>query len=775
MIDITSDNEERTESSDVSHWLKEINAAKTREKEFRRVGEKICSIYDGKEGDKIPFNILFSNTETLIPAVYSMTPRPVVSRRFRDEDPKGKAAAVAAERLLSFLLDTNIDGYETFDNGMKAAVLNAALPGRGVTCVKYDAEVVDVEDEESEDSHDDDEASEGEKPEVEVTPYVHSELVCLDSIQWDRVWFGYAKKWSKVPWVAYETHLDKEECLKLFGDKANLINYTTGEDQEDNNDDFRSKTDYENNTGELKTALIYQIWDKAGGRRVLYVSPQFKDDFLLEEDDPLGLTGFFNCPKPLQFIEGATDMTPIALYTLYEQQAKELNNISRRIINVIDAIKAKGIYDSALGEDIQNILQACENELVPADKGSSLAAEKGMQNAIWFWPVEKLIVVLQQLYVAREACKKVIYEITGIADIMRGNSNASETLGAQEIKQQWGTLRLKRLQKEVQRYARDLIRLMLEIAAQKFSAETWAKMTGLPFVTKDEQAQAKQMMMAQQQQAMQQAQMAQAQGIQPPPPPQPDPHLQLALEAPVWEEVLAILKDDVQRAYKVDIETNSTIEAEAAEDQKNISDVMNALAQYLNGVSPLVISGALPFEASQSMMLAIVRRFRFGSEIEDQIKKMQPPQPKDDGGAAQAAAKLQADTQNLQAMQKQLQTQTQAAQQSIEMQRQQAEQAVEQSRMAAQNEIEKKSAQLEIERIKLENERVKFEYDKKLATMEITYQEELNQAQNKFITEANKAELNNVLESHKRDVQSYLDKHVARVEKLNMKAPNADV
>jgi hypothetical protein len=759
-IDLTSDNDGRTESKDVRHWINEISAAKRREKDFRREGERINSIYDGKEREKIPFNILFSNTETLVPAVYSMVPRPVVERRFKDEDATGKAAAVAAQRMLSFLLDTNIDGYETFDNGMKAAVQNAALPGRGVTAVKYDADVVDVE----EDAEDDEDSSDSDGGfEIEATPYMQSELVCLDSIQWDRVWFGYARTWSKVPWVAYETHLDREECEKLFGhEKAAKIAYTTGEEREDDADDFHSADDDEQNIGERKTALIYQIWDKAGGRRVRYVSPQFKDDFLADEPDPLGLTGFFNCPKPLQFVEGATDMIPIALYSLYEQQAKELNNLSRRIINVIDAIKAKGIYDSSLGEDIQNILQACENELVPADKGSSLAAEKGMQNAIWFWPVEKLIVVLQQLYVAREACKKVIYEITGIADIMRGSSNASETLGAQEIKQQWGTLRLKRLQKEVQRYARDLLRMMLEVAAQKFSIETWAKMTGLPFVTADQRSQASQMAQIMQQQATQQAQMAQAQGMQPPPPPRPDPQMQFALDAPVWEEVLELLRDDIQRAYRIDIETNTTIEAEATEDQKQIAEVMNALAQYLNGVSPLVMSGALPFEASQGMMMAIVRRFRFGPEIEDYIKKMQPPQPKDDGKGAAEAAKMQAEAQKLQDMQKALQAETKAAQDSIVQQQADAQRSIDDAKRDAEAELQRQSQSLEMER-------AQFEFDKELARKELEYQDKLSQIKAEAMAETMKSELNNALESHKRDVQSHLDKHAARVERANTK------
>jgi hypothetical protein len=44
--------------------------------------------------------------------------------------------------------------------------------------------------------------------------------------------------------------------------------------------------------------------------------------------------------------------------------------------------------------------------LVPADNNATLAAEKGIDNAIWFWPVDKLITTLVQLYGAREQCKR---------------------------------------------------------------------------------------------------------------------------------------------------------------------------------------------------------------------------------------------------------------------------------------------------------------------------------------------------------------------------------
>lgn len=635
----------------VSHWLNEINSAKKREKDFRKEGQRVLDIYEGKKGNETPFNILYSNTETLLPTLYSATPRPVVSRRFKDEDPLGKAAATAGQRLLEFLVDTNVDGYETFDQAMRMATLDGILPGRGVTSIKYDFEegtLGAVEDEEA--------------------PYKKSELVCTDTRSWNRVHFGYAKKWSKVPWVCYEEHIDKDEAIRLFGKEiAGEINYTTGDDSGDED----GTRDEERNKGERKTVLIYQIWDKDGGKKVRYVSPSYKDGFLKVLDDPLQLTGFFNCPRPLQFLEKSNDLLPVALYCLYENQAKELNRITSRINRLVEAMKARGIYDGELGQDIANIMKSDDNELVPADKSSSLAAEKGLQNAIWFMPIDVISNVLEKLYAAREQCKQVIYEIMGIGDILRGASKASETFGAQKLKSEWGTLRLKPKQKEVQRYARDILRMMLEVAATKFSEETWAKMTGLPFLLEPKFNELTAVAQALKNQVMQEQMMVQGQPQQPLL--QSQQQLQQVmqeLQAPKWADILDMLRDDMQRAYRIDIETNSTVEPEAVEDQKNISEVMAALGQFLNGVTPLIVSGAMPFQAAQAMMLAIVRRFRFGTEIEDYIKQMQAPKPPDDGKAGEAQA-MQAEQAKMQSEQadKQAERQFQIEKAEVEEQR----------------------------------------------------------------------------------------------------------
>ena len=86
----------------------------------------------------------------------------------------------------------------------------------------------------------------------------------------------------------------------------------------------------------------------------------------------------------MQFIEKSNYLKPVAPYILYENQAKELNRLTRRINRIAEAIKARGIYDSSLGGDIENVMKADDNTLDPSGKSPSMSAVQGTQNTIRF-------------------------------------------------------------------------------------------------------------------------------------------------------------------------------------------------------------------------------------------------------------------------------------------------------------------------------------------------------------------------------------------------------
>jgi hypothetical protein len=602
MLKLPADRTPEQSKAFAQKWRLRIEDALRREKDYRKIGKECVDLYEAKDPSSVPFNILYSNTEVLGPSVYNARPIPIVTRRFKDPDPVGKAAAEVSTRLLKFLIEAESEDCDNFDELTFSAVLDTLVTNRGLTLFKYEGKGA------------------------------YAEAVYGESVRWDKFIHGYARSWKKVPWIGLEWDMSREEVEKNFPEIAHKVDFRKLV-QEPSEDDKTSET-REQLTG-VKLARVYQIWDKTS-KKVLFFCDAYQDGPLKEVDDPLELANFYPVPKPLNFMRKITTLTPTPLYQQYRQQAQELNDITRRLKAMIKALKIRGFYNSTV-EGIEKVLEAEDNTLVPVEN-PSMPDGTGVDKMIYFMPVDMLANTVLSLHQQRDRVKQVIYEITGISDILRGASQASETATAQQLKNQWGSLRLKKLQKEVQRFCRDSLRIILEIAVTKFDTETIAQMTGLPFLTKE----TKDAIEAQIQMVHQSAQDT---GQAPEPVPEA---VQKALQLPTWDEILGLLRNDKLRGYKVDIETNSTIDAEAAQDKQDIAELLNSLSQFLNGIAPLMEKGVMPFDVAKAMLLTISRRFTFGTELEESLNLMKPPEPPAADPNLQAkqasdAAKLKAD------------------------------------------------------------------------------------------------------------------------------------
>lgn len=609
----------RLDAELVRKWLAALDDARKREKNFRKLASEIIDLYEGEESKRYQFNILYSNTETLKPAVYSNVPRPVVRYRLPGENPIAVTGAKVMERMLSYLMDTNSEEYATFDDVTKGAVLDALVPGRGAGRYQYDFSVATMP------------VPEGAPPGTQPAEQVTYETVCSEEVSWDRLLYGYARKWSKVPWLSIEHFLDREEAKKLFDDETvALLKFTATTKDADgtaNLDADTSSSTEADSEATVHLAQVFEIWDKSK-REVVFLSPQTPARPLKIVPDPLGLTGFYNVPKPIMFLAKVKNLVPTPLYKQYKAQHDELNKITERINKLIDGLRLRGMYDARV-KGIEALMEAGDNVMVPVEDMIQLQDMNQLEKVFWFMPIDKIAAVLSQLYLQRQQIKQVIFEITGIADILRGSSQASETATAQQIKSNWGKVRITDMQSEVSRYCRDSLRIMAEIGVNKLAPATLAQITGVNLFQTPEE---KQMAMEQVQSV---AGTAQLTGQPPPPPP---PELQEKLSSPTWAEVMALLQNDQLRSYTIDVETNSTLAPEASEDQEQIGQFMNAIAQFFNAIAPLIESGTMDFEVAKSMLLAVTRRYRFGNDVEEHLKKMQAPQAKGEDPKAKTEA-----------------------------------------------------------------------------------------------------------------------------------------
>lgn len=662
---------DQTPAKEWRRWQLEIKLALKREKKWRMIGDDILNLYRGKSKRKNSFNILWANTETLRPAIYNSPPKPDVRRRFRQKDILGKAVSEVMERSLSYCTDA----YD-LDSCLQNDTLDSLLQGRGLSRVRYVPKIDTVESEEG---------FEGEREEVE-----YEQALC-EHVQWDDFITGPGKTWEEVQWVGFRQRVCKEDLEEMFGEEvAKEIRLDDVGDT-----DVQNKAIGTDLQEVFKRAELWEIWDK-DGEKVFFVNESYKKGLLYatpendegekgegeKGDPPLKLKNFYPVPRPLQMVEDTSTLVPTPLYELYRQQAEELDRISARINKIIDACRVRFVHDSTLTE-LKGLMDAGDNEGIPTESARAYMQAGGLDKAIWFMPVQHIAAVLTQLYIARDACKQVIYEITGISDVIRGQTDPNETLGAQQLKANSSSLRLQRMQREVQRYSRDLIRLLAEVIGENFDPQTLAQMTGLQFPTAEQKQ-----MIQMQMQAMQQQQ---------PPPPEMQA-MQNAITMPTWEDIMGVLKSDMQREYRVDIETDSTVAQTLAQDMQGLQEVLTGLVQFWEGVGPAVERGALSIEAVKAVTMTIIRRARMGLEVEDAIESgMQQPKPEADpnaGKAEEAQAKAQADMQMEQGRM-QMEQQKEAAIAQREAEKMQMEQQAKQQDMQAQMAMEDQKRQHE--------------------------------------------------------------------------------
>lgn len=563
---------ERTPQGLVRRWLAEWTLADRDERDWRKEATDLYAMYEGGKKKAHAFNVLWANTELLLPAVYNSMPQPDVRRRFRDADPIGKGVSAVLERALA----TSVDVYD-FDHEAESFVLDMLLTGRGVLRVKY-------------------------QPSFDPTnaDKLLAEQVECECVQWDRFRRGPGKRWAEVPWVGFSDDYTQEMAEEAFGPEvAAKLTYVEGKDAREATEDVATRSVF-------KTCEVLQLWDR-DRRRVLFLAPSYKDAPLLVTDDPLHLRDFYPVPRPGYAIKNTRTLVPVPLYRLYAEQAKELDRVSARINKIVDALRLRGAYSANLAE-LANLFDADDRQMIPVENVSELSSVGGLDKAIWTMPVERLVQVLNGLYQARDQIKATIYELTGLSDIVRGATDPNETASAQQIKSRWGSLRLQRLQREASRTIRDVLRLKAEVIAERFSPQTLEAVTNLDFPTAAEKQQA-------------QAVAAQAQAMQQPVPAQ----VQAALAAPAWEELLRVMRSDQLRQYRVDVETDSTVQETVDRDFAGLREVMGAVGEVFAGVQ-----AGLPGDVAKEVALAVARRARLGGAVEDALDQFQPTSPEDD-------------------------------------------------------------------------------------------------------------------------------------------------
>ena len=595
---------------DAFYWRDELNRYKEDYKKFVTSGEKIVKRYRDERKDAtnidVRFNILWSNVKTLKPAIYSRAPNIEVSRRFKDQNDVGRVAATILERTI----DYELRQYTDFHSALSNSIDDRLLPGRGVAWVRYEPKIEsqeepqitdDVETEGYEAGQDEMNGLAGEAEPLEV---VTDERTPVDYVFWKDFAHLPARTWEEVTWVARRVYMSKDEGIERFGDKFENVPLAYSREKDPQNDDNN-----QNVVADDKKAVIWEIWCKPS--KTVYWIAEGYDEFLDEREDPLELESFFPCPKPLFSTVTTDSLIPVADFKLYQDQADEIDEISGRIAHLTKALKVMGVYAADEPALARLMKEGQDAVLIPVENWPAFMERGGIGQAIQLVPLGDIIAALQQLYQARDSCKQVIYETTGLSDILRGASVANETATAQGIKAQFASIRLNDMKDDVSRFAREILRMKAEIICSKYQPEIIVQVSGI-LNTPDGQ----------------------------------NPEL--------IAQAIQLLKNEPIRNYNIDIETDSMVEIDQQKEKQDRIEFLGAASSFLEKAvqAAQVAPDILPVVTQ--MLLFGIRGFKVGRELEGTFeqfteqtkqkmlaKEQQPPQPSPEEQKMQAEMQLE--------------------------------------------------------------------------------------------------------------------------------------
>ena len=622
----------------------------------------------GNRDSSAKFNVLWSNVQTLIPAVFAKSPKPDVSRRFRDNDPVGRVASLLLERALEY----EVEHYPDFYRTTRQCVADRFLGGRGTAWVRYEPHVRAVSEDAPTDglqiSEDVDEPQEELDYECSPVDYVH----------WKDFGHSVARTWEEVTAVWRRVYLTEDQVEERFGEEmAARIPMDARPDQIRKTDRAEMGGDGEG----LSRAEIYEIWDKTE-KKVYWISKGVPEP-LDVKDDPLGLEQFFPCPRPLYATLTNDTLVPVPDFTMYQDQARELDTLADRIDGLVIALQVRGVYDAAIPEIARIFTEGQNTNLIPVKNWAAFAEKNGLDGAMDIVDLKPIYEALRGAYEAMAQVLQQIYDLTGISDIIRGQTNANETATAQQIKGQYASLRLKSLQGEVAYFASQMLQLKAQVICGQFDPQTIWTMAGAEQLSDQDKALIPQAM-------------------------------ELLIGQERMQDPNAKQGPNPMRNFRIEVMSDTMVMIDEEEDKAKRLEFISALGGFFEKVLPMVQAFPESAPVAVSLLKFGITAFKVGKTIEgvldqaiDQLTQaaQQPKPAKQDPEVMRVQADAQAQQQRAQAdmqiQQQKLQTESQAQQQkmaqemALEKMRMQMEMQMEQQRMTWEAKLKEWEAMLQ--------------------------------------------------------------------------------
>ena len=417
---------------EVKKWIGRVKKANEKWKPYHDKIKEIRDYYTNKSV-KNKQNIFWSSIETLKPFIYFKAPTPYVERKDKKENPVYDEACAILEKALVWDMER-----QDFDGVIKYARNDFLLSGLGLVYEQLEPKFATIDD------------GFGGTTEVlselvVATKYFNPKRFICDC--------SNVKVWEDVEWVAQKIKMTKREVIEQFGGEVanELIDPTMDRDEE-----LEQKTE------------VYRIWDKKD-RRIIYLSEKVTKRFLRVDEGLWDLEGFFPFPKPVFATLANNGVIPTPDYTEIKCLLDELDGVTMRMELTMKALKVSGAYDGSFPE-LANLLNK-DVKLIQVADFDKIKQAGGIKGLVDFMPIEQYVSALEVLAERRSMLIQAIYEITGVSDIMRGNSDPSETATAVTKKTNFGTLRNQDRQNDFQRFITDLLKIKAEFIVEQMPTE----------------------------------------------------------------------------------------------------------------------------------------------------------------------------------------------------------------------------------------------------------------------------------------------------------------
>ena len=721
--------------SEIRRWKK----ARERYYEMARRSEQLYAGEDFSQYCDRPaqLNVFWSIVNTLKPALYAQPPKPEIFRRYPTRDVTARLGSQVLERCTRFQVEVS-----GFDSAISKAVDDYLIVGQGTVWIRYEPKIgvetpkirvqemayspapmmggmlgmppmegmppmpeMGMEQEmgeapemegqeapemgegypEGQEQYIDENGQpvdpslvkqddEGYYVDGEPVETLIDERVVVDYIHWSDLEFEPARTWAEVRKIARKTHITKKEFISKFGKDA----YTSYRYSQETSQDEAEK---EINKDRI---CVREIWDK-DENKVTWVAEGHNE--VLKEDTPyLTFDEFFPCPEPL-FATLTTGLIPRPDICFYQDQQETLNQLCQKAQDIARYIKVISISGSE-NPELDNLLRKPNGTHIQLSNFQMYLQQGGVKSALEVLSMADHAAILRVLHEAMEQEKQQIYDITGISDIVRGVSRASETLGAQQIKTQYAMSRISDRQRKVAKFCRDVVALIAQVVKNHFQADTMIKMAGVSN----------------------------------------DPEIEDYLGG-----VIDLLRNDTQSDYRIDIETDSTTFANQEAAKQSAIDLTNALGNLFNVLLPHAQAIPQLMPVINELTLYTTSQFEAGREVKGKLEKAlaDVESEMEKAREEQKAMEEQQRQMQMQQMQQGMDGQNQEnAQAQQELQQAQAQADAQAQQMAMQQQMAQMDAQYkaQIENLKLSMKAQELQVKQELEAQKILSKEQIEAA-----------------------------------------------